>query len=397
MPVRSHPDPSLDSLATLEPVKGDEWAIDVDVDPWIFGGGARPRKHDPMQALRPPSILGHLRFFFRLLASVPDVTELRAQEDRVFGAASRPAPFRIDVRMLADGQLVDAPAITSPLGYVAFAARRQVNPPVDAMKLLQGARARIVLRGILDPALLRAAKLWTLLGGIGGRTRRGLGAVQTSLWGKDVTALDDALRTLIADAPRGSKCGGSVRSIASVWRSAGEEPTAVACLARVEDWYRGYRQDRSRGRERPGRSYWDEPELIRAATQTRSPRHGPLPPRGRHAAGWARAVLGLPIGFQFVDSKQEDPDHSMLAGEERIDRMASALLFRPVRVDRDRYVAVVVQLSEPYLPPGGLGLRYHKQLMPVPSPAEPHRVWNELFTRSMPFKLVQIVPSEEHR
>jgi hypothetical protein len=98
-----------------------------------------------------------------------------------------------------------------------------------------------------------------------------------------------------------------------------------------------------------------------------------------------------------VDSKQGDPDHSMLAGEEKIDRMASALLFRPVRVDRDRYVAVVVQLSEPYLPPGGLGLRYHKQLMPVPNPAEPRRVWNELFTRSGPFKLVQIVPSEEHR
>jgi hypothetical protein len=98
-----------------------------------------------------------------------------------------------------------------------------------------------------------------------------------------------------------------------------------------------------------------------------------------------------------VDSKQGDPDYSMLAGEQRIDRMASALLFRPVRVDRDRYVAVVVQLSEPYLPPGGLGLRYHKQLMSVPSPAELHRVWSDLFTRSGSFKLVQIVPSEEHR
>jgi CRISPR-associated protein Cmr1 len=392
MPVRSHPDSALDGLAALSPVTGDEWAIDVDVEPWIFGGGAQRRKHDVMQPLRPPSILGHLRFFFRLLASASDVADLRAQEDRVFGAASRPAPFRIDVTVLAAGTPVDAPAMTEPLGYLAFAARKQVNPPVSAAKLLEGARARIVLRGRLDPALLRAAKLWTLLGGVGGRTRRGLGAVQTSIWGKGVAALDQALRAMIADAPRGPKCGGSVRSIASMWRSAGEESSAVDCLARLEDWYRGYRQDRGRGTKRPGRSYWDEPELIRTLTGTRYLRHEPLPlRRGDHAGGWARAVLGLPIGFQFVDRAQGDPDPSMLAGTTGIDRMASALLFRPVRVDRGKYAAVVVRLSEPYLPPGGLGLRSHKQLLAVPSPADPDRVWNDLFARSAPLALVPIV------
>jgi CRISPR-associated protein Cmr1 len=171
----------------------------------------------------------------------------------------------------------------------------------------------------------------------------------------------------------------------------------VTCLARVEDWYRGYRQDRGRGAKRPGRSYWDEPELIRTLTRTRSPRHAPLPlRRGDHADGWARAVLGLPISFQFVDRAQGDPDPSMLAGTTRIDRtsidrMASALLFRPVRVDRGRYAAVVVRLSEPYLPPGGLVLRYHEQPQDVPSPTDPDRVWNDLFAHSAPLALVPIV------
>jgi hypothetical protein len=64
-------------------------------------------------------------------------------------------------------------------------------------------------------------------------------------------------------------------------------PEARAARAVSGSTHTSHRRHGGRGAKRPGRSYWDEPELIRTLTRTRSPRHAPLPlRRGDHADGW---------------------------------------------------------------------------------------------------------------
>lgn len=405
MPIRrsSAPDARLAGLAAREPIRaGREFAVTVDVEPWLFAGGAQPRTSDPVCVLRPPSLLGQYRYFWRLLADAPDLGGLRQREAQVFGAqAPNPAPFRIEVAVERRGDMVAVPArINDPGSYVTFAGREerqhgQVKQKAADMR--GGVRAVITLREELSsiacsqrgsastgpdpwPELLRAVRAWLLLGGVGGRTRRGLGAVQADPSPGSLAALD-ALLLSVVGTPGGAKCDGHVRSIAEVWRTKRTFPKALDALVALEDWLKQYRQDRRPGqqRNRPGRSYWDEPELIRRLTRARDPRHQPLPvPQGRHAEGWARGVLGLPIVFHFGD--RQDPGDTTLQGARRgIERMASPLLFRPVRVKAGEYVGLVTRLSEPYLPPGGIGLKTGHGVSPVESTHQLDRVWSDLF------------------
>ncbi len=366
------------NLPSEPSVREVELRLELDVEPWLFAGGPLPRHRDPVQAVRPTSILGQLRTFWRRLLPESECTtvgQLRSAESRVFGAASEPGPFRIEVDVIAQGKCVPVPAIGRPGGYVTFAGRAQRDPPTRAADLVEGVRAVVAIRGDLKEGVLEALRAWAILGGVGGRTRRGLGAVQVRGLVSDRSALDSLIHEIFDRGPRGPKCGGKVRSIAEVWRTDRVSRSAFDCLVGLEKWYRGYRQDRRPG---PGRSYWDEPELIRQKT-VRAKKNEPLPtPFGRRPAGWSRSVLGLPIVFHFKDAG--DPPPTSLEGPKGIQRSSSPLLFRPVRVGERKYVGVVAWLSAPYFPPGGLYLVQgrHGQRIKVEIPANPTAVWSDL-------------------
>jgi len=356
-----------------------ELSVRIDVEPWLFAGGARARRADPETPLRPTSVLGQLRWFWRLLADDQPLGELHEREAELFGAASQAARFRIAVTDSGTGQGVEIPALGRPGSYLTFAGRgdRQ-RPPAD---LRAGVSATVTIRGEIDPSVDRAFSLWTLLGGVGGRTRRGLGAVQANPGPVGVEGLEAALRELVGKGRQHAKCGDALRSVRRVLVAERTFPDAKMCLLALEAWYQGYRQHRRRGRgPRPGRSFWDEPELIRKLTGQRARKHAPLPVRqGEHAPGWARGLLGLPIVFHFKDGRQGDPDVTTLQPARRgMERMASPLLFRPVRVGACRYAAVVTLLSEPYEPPGGWELKKRRGFERIRVTDQPERVLTDL-------------------
>ncbi len=394
-------------LAALQPASGEaELHLPFTVEPWLFGGGIVPRTADPGELVRPAGLVGAWRFFWRLLAGSRNPAELRAAESERFGSIARPAPFRLTVRVVASGVSVPAPRPGEPCGSVTFAAREERDRGVvlqPAAWLRAGVAAEAVLRGTLPADLLAAVRTWTLLGGIGARTRRGLGAVQVSPACGSVAALDRELQRLLAGAPRTQKPGGVLRSIAQLWRSESVYPSAEAALADLDRWYKRYRQDRNGPR---GRSFWDEPELIRGLTGKRLSRHTrETTPPGRHAPGFARAALGLPIAFAFregagdrFDRRDRDPWTTVLRGLEA-DRLASPLLFRPVAVAPGSYVALVALLSAPYEPAGGLGLDLEPgragtaALKRVALTPDVPLVFTELFRwgKSSPLKLTRVV------
>lgn len=377
---------ALAGLAGRIAAPGEEWAVVVDVEPWLFGGGAVPREVDEAQVVRGPSILGQLRLWFRLLSSAGTAAELREEEAQVFGAASRPAPFRIAVAVLDPGRDEDPPKAGSPLGYLAFSARGQDDPVVPAAQLRAGVRVRISLRGALPPTLLRAAEVWLALGGIGSRTRRGLGAVQIAEVSERAATWDERLQRLLGSAPREPRGGGQIRSIAGVWRGRDEHSSARDCLTSLAQSYQRYRQDRDDGGRRgPGRSKWEEPALIRARLGLGAPRRAAAVGAAR-APGWARATLGLPIVFKLHDA-HEAP---VLCGR-TAERLASPVWFRPVRLGPDRYVAALVILTAPYAPPGGLQLRWSAGPADVEAPRAPEQMLRGLIDHLLePSRRVQI-------
>ncbi len=369
--------------------------LDITIEPWLFAGGAVPRRHDPIAALRPTSVLGQVRFFWRLLRPVAEcepLKQIKEAEARSFGGASRPAPFSIAVRAGASGRKVDVPKIGQPGGYVTFSGReeppRAGRPGTPQAELSEGVTATVTFTFAAepDPSVRAAIRAWALLGGVGGRTRRGLGAVQVAGGPPTTAALEAALRQLVPAGTADAKGGGGMRSIREIWIGTGQ-PTARACLDKLDKWYREYRQDRRPGRPRPGRSFWDEPELIRVLTGQRAKKHAPLAnPPGRHAPGWARGVLGLPIVFKFKDDPDGDPQQTQQqgapGGADTYDRMASPILFRPVRVGAT-YAPVVVLLSAPYVPPGGFGLKVGGRLQAIPATPGVDQVFADLFTKGV--------------
>jgi CRISPR-associated protein Cmr1 len=370
------------SDVSLEGLGSADEEVVLDVEPWLLGGGAKTRRCDPIHWVRPPSILGQVRNIWRLTFSAnsdPSAANLKKQEGALFGAESGGAPFGIDVEVLSEGREVKPPGLGQEGGYVAFSARQTREAPAAEMR--EGVRVAVRLRwgrAVEDKdQVSKAFRLWTLIGGVGGRTRRGLGAVQGDRPPADFEALSGEL----AKVDRGREKPSGMRSIQSIWLTRPFD-TALDCLFALEAWYAGYRQHRRDGSgQRPGRSYWDEPELIRQLTRSRARQHQALPtPQGKHAAGWARGVLGLPIVFFFKDGRDGgDPRPSTLqargAGN---DRFASPLWFRPVRLGDGSYRGVVVRLSGPYVPAGGFVLKAGREI-PVPVTTQIDRVFDDLF------------------
>lgn len=398
MPVRTHISEdqraALQGLSRTPAVVADHktLAIPFAVEPWLFSGGARSRKSDPVQVVRPTSVLGQLRFFWRLLHPEASVKRLRAKEERLFGWACVDAPFALEVEITSSGQLLSqVPKMQEAGGYLMFSARAE-DPGhgkpqgVPAAEIRTGVKGVIRIRpqrGPLDPEIEAALHAWLLLGGIGGRSRRGVGAVQALVGGP---ATVKELRDRLAQIPRrASPVKSGVRAIREIHVGERSFTSAAECMTHVEKWYKTYRQDRrTNAMGRPyGRSFWDEPELIRKETRQRLPRHAALPlPQGKHATGWARAVFGLPILTKFKDegrgSTWGDPSVTILRpAKKELERMSSPLLFRAVRVGA-MYHAVIAILSGPYAPPGGLALEFGKHPTAVPLTMEENRVFSDL-------------------
>lgn len=67
----------------------------------LFGGGVEAGNVDPTLPIRPSSIRGHLRFWWRATrgAAYPNADELRQREGEIWGSMENPSPVNLDVRI----------------------------------------------------------------------------------------------------------------------------------------------------------------------------------------------------------------------------------------------------------------------------------------------------------
>lgn len=348
---RSSPglDPSLALSAWSE-------ATTARADPWthyacelvtpLYGGGVRSAEVDHTMPIRASGIRGQLRFWWRIVAgpfaspeamferetaiwggvgaSSPSASQVAVRVDRVSGLKIEPA-FVYQTNPNKPGEYKTMPKEADWVeSYALFPARGDLTADKHTIKT---APHRLALAGLgfrlhlkLDARLsaqqrqevMTALRWWASFGGVGARTRRGLGAVQ--------------VKTLDPVSAEEVRAKGGILVLRATDKKA--EAAWKNSLKRLSNFRQGVNIGRNPPTDdpnRPGRSRWPEPDAIRRST-------------GRHAAGhepthpvdnlYPRAAFGLPIVFHFKDEKQGEPLQQLLVPEGG-ERMASPLILRP--------------------------------------------------------------------
>lgn len=385
----------------------------------LFGGGVTAGTPDLDRPIRATEILHGLRFWWRLgrlsqLQSLPPserFKELFKEERALWGAAANqeqawPCQVRVRVDLNRATMKEELCCDYSPewkegrngkLGYwkwqsdfkqgptyVLFPGKgkppstrpgpnavprwegeEQSNAPLPL--LLSGLQFQMTLEYLgTDPdqksQVEKAMQAWACFGGVGARTRRGLGAVCVKEWTRP--GKWELLKPLTPkEALDGYRCvlveqkGAHYEKEKEAWE------TAVDAL-------QGFLQGEDVGRRtRLGRSNWPEADTIRQEVKHWHPSH---PPQAA-IQGFPRAAFGLPREFRFTsrqgrnivaeDSEEEkdfapqhnpngwkDPKSTILKpqGQDR-DRLASPLILKPMACNDGRYAAIALLLPTDHL------------------------------------------------
>ena len=313
----------------------------------LFGGGVSPREFDKSMPIRPSSIRGHLRFWWRATAGakLTLVDDLREREATVWGSTEMRSAVEVCVRDVAGGPKFPPNGRKLKYALFPFVADTQgtpESPGITGIKFKLGIRCPTGLRDEVDAAL----RAWMNFGGIGARTRRGCGALYC-----EALALRNREEALRAFPRGGASSGWPVLGDVLV-SDIPERP--LEAWKRVIELMRNFRQGEY-GREGtirdPHRSKWPEADTLRRITRSFLVSGHP-PKAGGHDA-FPRAELGLPIQFKFTKDGGDEANNSELLPindrNEELTRMASPIILRPLAVSADRAFGMVVRLNTPEL------------------------------------------------
>lgn len=397
-PPEALPDPRPRAVRQGPALSSFEVYVEV-VTP-ILGGGSQTRAVDEVEVIRPATVRGHLRFWWRALVGHEFQTPngLYAAESALWGSAATDeggrsaVEIRVEVEQAgpiddSDIRLYDSKGgKATPGTYALWPARAekgkgQIKTP-PAPRRMPGTRFRLLLIAPDDHEgeARNAVRAWLLFGGYGSRTRRGLGSFTvvedaatwlpagaareafTAVFGRDVFASPE--RPII-DVPW---LGGASLQIGR------PETDAVKAWSTALDWLKGFRQGTSgqsgeRAREpgtgkqqpqRPSISNWPEADKVRhlrGKTRSHSPRHNATP-------AWPRAGFGLPIIGQFQKNARnggrlDEPDGFELrwrSGQDEHDRLASPLIVKALPLADGEFVPCALWLNRAD-PAGEVALR----------------------------------------
>lgn len=359
----------------------------------MFGGGVKGGENDTDMLIRPTTIRGHLRFWWRVMngAKYTSVAEMREAENGKLSKdkkiilnegiwGSTEIPSSVGIQVLSQPKSLDKREPDKDFGFARFGAEAYALFPAksnDNSLLKEGGEFTIQISypakwdedGKFTKEVESAIWAWVNFGGIGARTRRGCGA----LFCEDIKgtfAIPEKLHGVFIG-------NNSEENAMSAWQK------AVNIYKRFrQDDFRGAKHKKRVGRDGkevlvPGRSKWSEPDSIRYLTGcSLKPRPedrdriekvvDPAIDTHDHSAPlvapelmpcFPRAVLGLPIEIHFADGpgdkgspppqKNKDPKKTRIfpkkANNEGVyDRMSSPIITRPIFRNNKWYPAVIV-------------------------------------------------------
>ena len=338
----------------------------------VFGGGvhvypknneptqdkSRFKDADPFTPVRVTTIRGQLRFWWRATSSHSDLASLYIAEKELWGFASNPSLVTIEVcsqpSSIEDVEvfgMVESragkwnPRPKKGMQGVAYAAF-PLQPKGGLTKKLEPAvlhnflgKIKLTIRCPADKEeeINRAVNAWLLFGGIGGRTRRGFGALENT--GLDpLEFLNSLQESLVAISGVPSLKGAQIK----VNRC--QKDKAIDALELGLKKLLTFRQGVNKGRNpgegnHPGRSRWPEAENIRNITSSRSRDHQPMT---FGTDKFPRAAFGMPIIFHFKDNA--DPSETTLTPMGK-KRRSSSLIIGPYK-SGDKYNVFSLVLND---------------------------------------------------
>ena len=288
----------------------------------MYGGGVTPGEVDRAMPIRSSAIRGQLRFWWRLLNGAGLRPQgVFAAESTLWGGISGTGPraSRVSVHVAAEPVEPSQLAKWGSPGLDAPPYSLILEPGHKPFLLNVGYEFTLTLRFANAMAadergqVIEALRWWASFGGVGARTRRGLGAVKVT--GREVTFSPVSREEVNSRAGRMALRPPSENAV-EAWRNAVET---------LSDFRQGRNVGRNPGRgKHSGRSRWPEPDAIRRHRRQHAHGHQPEHPvKGQYP----RAAFGLPIVFHFKDRADPKPDAVLVPC--RGDRMASLLILRP--------------------------------------------------------------------
>lgn len=325
----------------------------------IYGGGVESTKVDKDMPIRASSIRGNLRFWWRLLAKNKwRLNNIAKSESELWGGVSNnndddgkagKVLLKIAKQPKVNEQqhLVDYnDRSLSALRYVLFPAYNEPDESKSPHRLLRPDNMSFELQmafvdtnDIQQKQVIETLRWWANFGGLGFRSRKGLGAIAVT----ECKDFPEICQSLTTDDVKQAGCLLQIRQQ--------NHPTGLRALETGIQKYADFRQKAGVGRNEPseearqqnkpaGRSRFPEPDALRRIQRNLGydRRHEPV-----HQAGnvFPRAVFGLPILFHSRQEKAVNATVNPAFGE----RLASPLIIRP-RKNGNSYQ--VVALALPY-------------------------------------------------
>ena len=320
----------------------------------MYGGGVESTKVDKAMPIRASSIRGQLRFWWRLLAkhkwNLGDGKAIRTAEFELWGGMNdgdddgKAGKVLIKVTNLSKTSITQQDLIDyndnslNGLRYILFPAYNETNPELKPHRLLK-ASFKWDLQFAFSPNILHKDKnsngkpspkeqaietlrWWANFGGLGFRSRKGLGAVYVS----QCQDFPQICQPLTPDDVAQAGCQLVVRKD----KFTDGLSALQTAVQKLSDFRQKPKVGRNEGQQanRPGRSRWPEPDALRRIYSRHAPNHTPVHPAGNV---FARAVFGLPILFDFgPSSRQGDPSIKTMLEPKNGERLASPLILRPI-------------------------------------------------------------------
>ncbi len=398
----------LDSLnAGAEERKKEKWqhSYKIEVITPIFGGGVEAGEPDTKMPIRASAIRGQLRYWWRFLAKnrlvapLSGETLFRAERDIWGGMAEEGKDFSSKVKLRIKNLSFDKKDI-KPCAkhlknkntgkyrvsydpkipeYAMFPGRgelpNEVNEKADKPPSNMIFQTSFILEISIDKEKNRNNKIsfenevepalrwWASFGGLGARTRRGVGAIKvTDIEEKDN---DKKILTVSEDSIKKHKCEREVLSAKGNATDAWKECITILQkfrqLSREKGKWAGVgRKENKTNNKKPSTSNWPEPNAIRKTTGKYLERHKPKPDA---SILFPRAMFGMPIGFPFKSDYDTPPETELLPmkGEQIYDRLASPLILKPVATEGGQYQPTALLMPYNHLCDLQLNLRYQEE------------------------------------
>ena len=352
----------------------------------MFGGGTRAGEPDDLMPIRATAIRGQLRYWWRFLArhrkdNPLDGESLFAAEREIWGGMAEndtdySSKVRLRIRDIRKKNVQEYDEKEAP--YALFPARKQQGDN-RARKLvregltftLEIAAPSQLMTDEVEPAL----RWWATFGGLGSRTRRGLGTVEVRpvdnpecLGGvlhvskNEVNQACSQCRVVMLDKQNDAK---EAWVLAVKILQQFRQLTPVFQGYKIVDWEGIGRRTRTKnidGQDRlmPGKSNWPEADAIRRKTGRFISRHRP---NSTAPICFPRILFGLPLHFSFFSDGHIPPDTdlSAVSGGTVYDRIASPLILKPVAVGYGEYRPTALVLPYDHIEACTFQLEYAKK------------------------------------